>query len=66
MPYIMTQKDFNAALRAALEGDLLEVANLCGVVGISPKGHHPHSYQPLSINEPSLTSTSFSGKRASI
>lgn len=33
----MTQRDFNAALRSALEGDLLIVANLDGAVGVSPK-----------------------------
>jgi len=45
----MTQKTSTRALRAALEGDLLEVANLGGVVGISPKGHHPQQ-RSTSVN----------------
>lgn len=43
---IMAQRDFNAALRSALEGDLLEVARVSGVVGVSPKPTAHASHQP--------------------
>jgi hypothetical protein len=45
---IMNQRDFAAALRSALEGDLLEVTKLNGQIGVSPKGSRPQS--PPTIN----------------
>jgi hypothetical protein len=38
---IMTKRDFNEALKSALEGDLLEVTHLGTQVGVSPKGYKP-------------------------
>lgn len=39
---IMAQRDFNAALRLALEGDLLEVTKKSGATGVSPKVRTTH------------------------
>jgi len=40
---IMAQKDFNAGLKSALEGDLLEVVDHQGQRGLSPKKQKPAS-----------------------